>query len=131
MAVCTLGTVVCRSATTCEIDTFMTVLSSTITNCAVPRMRMLVRCFIACGDGRRGRGGGHHPQRVMRAARAVREARAHGLPDRPGRAVVPAVRADLAVDLRRRARPRVRHLDRAVPRVLPAAVDDAELRAVL
>jgi hypothetical protein len=32
--------VVSRSATIWEIDTFMTLLSSTITNCAEPRMTM-------------------------------------------------------------------------------------------
>src|SRR3954451_9840135 len=38
MASCTPVIVVSRSATICEIDTFMTLLSSTITNCATPRM---------------------------------------------------------------------------------------------
>ena len=31
-----------RSSTTSEIDTFMTVVSSTITNCAAPRIRIVV-----------------------------------------------------------------------------------------
>src|SRR3954453_22067391 len=47
MASCTSGTVVFRSSTTCEIDTFMTVLSSTMMNCAVPSRRMVVRFFIS------------------------------------------------------------------------------------
>ena len=40
------ATVLCRSLTTCEIDTFITVLSSTMMNCAVastaivPRLRI-------------------------------------------------------------------------------------------
>src|SRR5262245_36187369 len=38
MAACIAETVVSRSATTVEIDTFMTELSSTITNWAAPRM---------------------------------------------------------------------------------------------
>src|SRR3954469_2116276 len=37
MASCTPWMVVSRSATICEIDTFMTLLSSTITNCAEAR----------------------------------------------------------------------------------------------
>src|SRR5438270_2268799 len=46
IASCTSGTVVCRSLTICEIDTFMTVLSSTITNWAVPSSRIVVRLRI-------------------------------------------------------------------------------------
>src|SRR4029453_5164383 len=38
IASCTPWIVVSRSATICEIDTFMTLLSSTITNCALARM---------------------------------------------------------------------------------------------
>ena len=40
IASCTPWIVVSRSATICEIDTFMTLLSSTITNCADARMMM-------------------------------------------------------------------------------------------
>src|SRR3954454_12725135 len=40
IASCTPWMVVSRSATICEIDTFMTLLSSTITNCAEPRITM-------------------------------------------------------------------------------------------
>src|SRR3954453_11228184 len=47
MARCTAGTVVSRSSTTWVIETFMTVVSSTITNWAVPRMRMVARFFTA------------------------------------------------------------------------------------
>ena len=43
IASCTAVTVVSRSATTSEIDTFMTVVSRTITNWAVPRIRSVVR----------------------------------------------------------------------------------------
>src|SRR2546428_903776 len=53
MASCTSDTVVSRSSTTCEIDTFMTVLSSTITNCAVPSSRMVVRLRISAPSQRR------------------------------------------------------------------------------
>jgi hypothetical protein len=38
IASCTPWIVVSRSATICEIDTFMTLLSSTITNCADAKM---------------------------------------------------------------------------------------------
>ena len=38
IAGCTPVTVVSRSATICEIETFMTLESSTITNCAAARM---------------------------------------------------------------------------------------------
>ena len=38
----TEDTVVSRSSTTCEIDTFITVVSSTITNWAAPRIRIVV-----------------------------------------------------------------------------------------
>ena len=37
IASCTPWIVVSRSATICEIDTFMTLLSSTITNCAAAK----------------------------------------------------------------------------------------------
>src|SRR4051812_1335485 len=46
IASCTSCTVVSRSSTTCEIDTFITVLSSTMMNCAVPSSRIVVRFFI-------------------------------------------------------------------------------------
>ena len=39
-----------RSSTTCEIDTFMTVVSSTITNCAAPRIRIVAFFCIAPTD---------------------------------------------------------------------------------
>ena len=38
IAACTPVTVVSRSATICEIETFITLESSTITNCAAARM---------------------------------------------------------------------------------------------
>jgi hypothetical protein len=40
IAVCSPSTVVFRSATICEIDTFMTVVSSTMTNCAAESITM-------------------------------------------------------------------------------------------
>ena len=40
IAVCTPWIVVCRSSTICEIATFMTLESSTMTNCADARMIM-------------------------------------------------------------------------------------------
>ncbi|WP_281535704.1 hypothetical protein [Cryobacterium breve] len=46
IALCMAATVVSRSVTTVEIDTFMTVLSSTMTNCALPRTATAVHLFI-------------------------------------------------------------------------------------
>ena len=40
IALCRPATVVFRSATTCEIDTFITVVSSTMMNCAAASMPM-------------------------------------------------------------------------------------------
>ena len=54
-----------------------------------------------------------------------------GLLRRPLRADLPAARAVRAVDLQRRARARLRRLDRPGARLLPAAVDDAGLRGLL
>src|SRR5436190_16744345 len=54
IATWTSVTRVWRSATTCEIDTFMTVVSRTITNWAIPRMRIVVLFLISSLlDGRR------------------------------------------------------------------------------
>src|SRR3954451_9709832 len=55
IANCTSGTDVFRSDTTCEIDTFITVVSSTITNCAAARTMIVVRLRIqpaGTGTGR-------------------------------------------------------------------------------
>jgi hypothetical protein len=40
IAPCIASTLVSRSSTTVEMETFMTVPSSTITNCALPRIAM-------------------------------------------------------------------------------------------
>src|SRR3954454_16286049 len=50
IASCMPCTVVSRSSTTCEIDTFMTVVSSTMMNCAVPSSMIVVRFFIGAPD---------------------------------------------------------------------------------
>ena len=47
MAPCIAVTVVSRSDTTVEIETFITVPSSTITNCADPRTAMTPQRFMA------------------------------------------------------------------------------------
>src|SRR5687767_8047374 len=50
MAACMAVTVLSRSSTTCEIDTFITVPSSTMTNWAAPKIRTTNHFFICVLD---------------------------------------------------------------------------------
>src|SRR5438309_346257 len=59
------------------------------------------------------------------------KASTRGLPPRTIRADLPAARAVPAVDLQQRPQPRLRQLGCSLPRLLPAAVDDACLRRLL
>src|SRR5215203_2859082 len=84
MAACIAVTVVSRSSTTVEMDTFMTVPSSTITNWADPRIATTDHLFIfspASDDLRRGTSG--HPGRWARTTSewSIRRQYGSGCPD--------------------------------------------------
>src|SRR6478609_4704154 len=71
MAACMPVMVVSRSCATCEIDTFMTVLSSTITNCETARMTITNQRFMAGAYGHPARAHARaNPKRVRIAGSA-------------------------------------------------------------